>query len=50
MEVLGAQDVPEGGLGQQPGNTSSVMARVISVESPRAVVGVLHVSHRDGGV
>ena len=34
MEVLGAQDVPEGGLCQQP----------------RAVVGVLHVSHGDRGV
>ena len=34
VEVLGAQDVPEGGLCQQP----------------RAVVGVLHVSHGDRGV
>ena len=34
MERLGAEDVPQGGLGQQPGG----------------VVGVLHVCHRDGGV
>ena len=34
MERLGAEDVPQGGLGQQPGG----------------VVGVLHVGHGDGGV
>ena len=34
VEVLGAEDVPEGGLGQQP----------------RAGVSVLHVSHADRGV
>ena len=34
MKVLGAEDVPERGLGQHP----------------RAVVAVLHISHRDRGV
>ena len=34
VKVLSAEDVPQGGLGEQPG----------------AVVGVLHVGHADGGV
>ena len=34
MKVLGAEDVPQSRLGQQPG----------------AVVGVLHVGHAHGGV
>ena len=34
MKILGAEDVPQSGLGQQPG----------------AVVGVLHVGHAHGGV
>ena len=34
MKILGAEDVPQSGLGQQPG----------------AVVGVLHVGHAHGGI
>ena len=50
MQVLGAQDVPKGGLSQQPVGSVRVGKFWHEQCAPGAVVSVLHVGDADGGV
>ena len=50
VQVLGAQDVPKGGLSQQPVGSVRVGKFWHEQCIPGAVVSVLHVGDADGGV